>query len=186
MRRLPVLCLAILTLCGAAPAFAQTTATKNVGVTAGLGIGYGAVPEGTSRDMEPTFNIGAVAVLPFSENWAFQPELKFDRRKITVGDIPTEVSYLSLPIMLRSKFRGIYMVQGLSINTVISASIFDQNFKDAITSPDVALVIGAGKRFDRWSLEGRWETGFRSFQKDIAFTGVKLRSLTAVATVYLK
>ncbi len=87
---------------------------------------------------------------------------------------------------MRNRFLGIYMVQGISINTVASAKIFGVDFKDAITSPDIALIVGAGKRFERWSLEGRWETGFRSFQKDVNLGGVKMRTLTAVATVYIK
>lgn len=170
----------------ASPASAQTTDGMTWGVQAGVGIGYGAVPEGTTREIEPTFNGGVFAVLPLSERWAFQPELKLDRRKITVGGIPTEVTYLSVPIMLRNDFLGIYMVQGLSLNNVVSASIFDVDFRDTTTSPDVAIIVGAGKRFGRWSVEGRWETGMRSFQKDIALTGVRLRTLTAVVSVYLK
>lgn len=184
MRRLPWL-LALLTIGLASPAYAQN-AGKAFGVTVGFGLGYGTVPEGVNRDMEPTFNAGAVAVLPFSDNWAFQPELKFDRREIDVGNVTTNVSYISVPLLLRNKFLGIYMVQGISINNVVSASIFDVDFKDTLTTPDVALIVGVGKRFERWSLEGRWETGFRSFQKDLAINGVKMRSLTAVATVYLK
>lgn len=187
MRRLPVLLLAIVTLGLASPAFAQTTTDgKSLGVQVGLGIGYAAVPEGATREMEATFNVGGVAILPFSTNWAFQPELKYDKRKVTVGGITTNVSYLSLPLLLRNQFRGIYMVQGLSINSVVSASIFDVDFKDAIKTPDVAIVVGAGKRFERWGLDARWETGLRSLQKDVDLSGVRMRSLTAVATIYLK
>lgn len=186
MRRLPLLCSLIVLVGLAAPASAQTAAEKNFGITGGFGLGYGTVPEGSDRKMEPTFNIGGVAVMPFSENWAFQPELKFDRRKITIGGVTTNVSYVSVPVLLRNKFLGIYMVQGVSLNNVVSASIFDVDFKDAITTPDVAIVLGVGKRFERWSLEGRWESGLRTFQKDIDSGGVRMRSLTAVATVYLK
>ena len=185
MRRLPWILLAILIVALASPASAQT-AGKSFGVTVGFGLGYGTVPDGTSRKMEPTFNGGVVAVLPFSTNWAFQPELKYDKRKITTGGISTDVGYISLPILLRNKFHGVYMVQGISINTVAHASIFDVDFKDALQSPDVAIVIGVGKRFDRWSLEGRWETGLRTFQKGLDLSGVRMRSLTAVGTVYLK
>lgn len=186
MRRFGWILLAILTIGLAAPASAQTTSGKTYGFTAGLGIGYGTVPSKADRKMEPTFNGGVMAVLPFSSNWAFQPELKYDRRTITIGGVSTDVGYVSVPVLLRNKFRGIYMVQGLSINTVAHASIFDVDFKDALQTPDVAIVIGAGKRFERWSLEGRWETGLRSFQKNVDLGGVRMRSLTAVGTVYLK
>lgn len=185
MRKLYWILLAILIIGVASPAAAQT-AGKSFGITAGFGTGYGTVPEGKTRKMEPTFNAGVMAIVPFSTNWAFQPELKYDKRKITEGGISTDISYVSLPLLLRNKFFGIYMVQGISINTVASASILDVDFKDAMSSPDVTIVLGVGKRFDRWSLEGRWETGLRNTQKDISLGGVRTRALTAVGTIYLK
>jgi hypothetical protein len=115
----------------------------------------GPVPDGTDRKVGATFNGGLVAALPFSDNWAFQPELRYDKRKITTGGITTDVSYISVPVLLRNQFLGIYMVQGVSINAVASASIFDVDFKDAIQSPDFGIVIGVGKRFGRWSLKAR-------------------------------
>lgn len=187
MRRLPLVLatLAIVMVGMASPASAQT-AGKSFGLQAGFGLGYGTVPKDTTRKMEPMFNIGGVAIMPFSTNWAFQPELKYDKRKITVGGISTDVGYISLPVLVRNKFLGVYMVQGLAINTVAHASIFDVDFKKALTSPDVTILIGVGKRHDRWSIEGRWETGLRTFQKDLALSGVRMRSITAVGTVYLK
>lgn len=170
----------------ASPVSAQTAGGPAWGVQAGVGIGYGAVPEGTSRKIEPTVNAGFFASLPISERWSFQPEVKFDRRTITTGGIPVEVDYLSVPILLKNRIFGIYMVQGVSVNTLLSANIFDVDFKDAYTSPDVAIIVGAGKRFGRWSAEGRWETGLRAFQKDLELSGVRLRTLTAVVSVYLK
>ena len=41
-----------------------------------------------------------------------------------------------------------------------------------------AIIIGGGKRFGRWSIEGRWETGLRSFQTEIEEGGVRLRTIT--------
>lgn len=187
MRGRSLLFLTILAIAlSATTASAQTTDAKSWGVTAGFGTGYGTVPKGGTRTMEPTFNGGVFAVVPFSANWSFQPELRLDKRTINTGGIPTDVTYLTVPVLLRNKFFGIYMVQGLSINTVMAASIFDVDFKDALTSPDFAIIVGAGKRFDRWSLEGRWETGLRSFQKDLELSGVRTRAITAVVSVYFK
>lgn len=172
----------------ATPASAQTPSGKGLGVTAAVGIGYGTVPEGTTRDMEEMFNAGVFGVLPLSENWAFQPEIRLEKRTINTGEIPTEITYLNVPLLLRNKFLGIYMVQGLSINNVLAASIFDVDFKDAIESPDFAIIIGAGKKFDRWSIEGRWETGYRGLQKDLPkkLGGSRARALTAVVSWYIK
>lgn len=189
MRRLPWILLAILTVGLASPAFAQstqTTAGKSFGVQFGAGLGYGTRPDNTSRDIKVAWNAGGVAILPFTDNWAFQPELKYDHRLINLGGITTKVGYVSLPILLRNKFLGVYMVQGVSINTVAHASILDVDFKEALQSPDVAIVIGVGKRFEKWSLEGRWETGLRTFQKDLDLSGVRMRAVTAVGTWYIK
>jgi hypothetical protein len=185
MRKLPWLLLAVFAVGLASPAYAQDPA-KSIGVSAGVGIGYGTVPDGGTRTTEATFNGGVVAILPFSNNWAFQPEVRFDKRKITIGGISTDVTYVDVPVLLRNKFLGIYMVQGLTFNMVASASVLDVDFKSALNSPDVAIVLGAGKRFDKWSLEGRWETGLRNFQKDVDLGGVHMRALTAVVTVFLK
>lgn len=187
MRKLPWVLLAILIIGLASPAAAQTPDSKSIGVSAGVGIGYGTVPkESGDRQMEAAFNGGVVGILPISTNWSFQPELRFDKRKITIGGVSTDVSYVTIPVLLRNKFLGIYMVQGVSINTVASASIFDVDFKDALNSPDVAIVLGVGKRSDKFSLEGRFETGLRNFQKDVSLGGVRMRALTAVVTVFLK
>jgi hypothetical protein len=185
MRRLQSILLAIVILGAATPALAQT-AGKSFGITAGFGAGYGTVPNGHSRKMEPTTNGGVMAIMPFTTNWAFQPELKWDHRKLTTGGVSINMNYVDAGLLFRNKFRGIYMVQGVSINTNVSASIFDVDFKSAITSPDVAIVIGAGKRFEKWSLDARWETGLRTVQKGLDFAGVHHRSITAVGTWYIK
>lgn len=167
----------------ASPAMAQS-ATKSWGVTAGFGIGYGTITEDSSREMEPTFNAGVFAELPLSERWSFRPELKYDRRTITIGNISTEASFISVPVLLTNKVWGIYFVQGVSLNFLTSAEIFDVDFTDAHASPDVALIVGAGKRFGRLSVEGRWETGFRTFQKDVPVGGTRLRTLTGVVSFH--
>lgn len=134
MRRLSVFLLTLACAVGAsAPAAAQTW-----GVQVGAGLGYGTIPEGSTREVKATFNGGVFAVLPISNSFSFQPELKYDHRTITVNGIPTEVDYISVPILLRNTLFGIYMVQGVSINTVARASIFDVDFKEAIASPDIS------------------------------------------------
>ena len=168
------------------PVAAQTMRSSGWGVTAGFGISYGTVPEGTTRDMEPAFNVGLFGVLPLSDNWSFQPEVRYDKRTINTGEIPTDINYLDVAALFRNRFAGIYMVQGVSLNTVVSASIFDADFKSALNSPDIAIIIGAGKRFERWSIEGRWETGLRELQKELALDGVRARTLTAVVSWYIK
>lgn len=187
MRRFSAFVLACVAVVSSAPvASAQTADGFGWGVTGGVGIGYGTVTENATRKMEPTINAGLFASMPLSERWSFQPEVKYDVRTITISNVPTEVTYITVPVLLKNKVWGIYMVQGVSFNFLQKAEIFDVDFKDAYTSPDVALVIGVGKRFDRLSVEGRWETGFRTFQSGINAGGVRMRALTAVVSYHIK
>lgn len=187
MRRFSAAVLALVCLAvSASSVSAQTTEGFGWGVTGGVGIGYGTITENATRKMEPTLNGGLFASMPLSERWSFQPELKYDVRTITISNVPTDVAYITVPVLLKNKVWGIYMVQGLSFNFLQKAEIFEVDFKDAYTSPDVALVIGVGKRFDRLSVEGRWETGFRTFQSGIDAGGVRMRALTAVVSYHIK
>jgi hypothetical protein len=184
MRRLSTILSAVIAITAfASPVAAQSG--PSVGITAGIGLGYGTVNKGTTREMKGTYNGGLFAELPISARWAFQPELKFDHRDISIGGVETKVNYVSLPLLFRNRIAGIYMVQGVSINTVTSASIFDVNFKSIYNSPDIALVIGAGKRTGRLGIDVRWESGFRTFQKNVS-SGVRMRAITAVGSFFLK
>ena len=184
IRRLSaILSAAIAVTALAAPAAAQTGPTW--GVTAGAGLGYGTVSTGTTRETKATFNGGVFAELPISARWAFQPELKFDHRDISIGGVETKLNYVSIPLLFRNRFYGLYMVQGLSINTVTSAKIFDVDFKSIYNSPDVAIVIGAGKQAGHLGIDVRWESGFRTFQKNVS-NGVRMRAITAVASYHFK
>lgn len=182
-----VLLTATVTAGSALPALAQSFSDEATwGVQGGFGIGYGTVTEGTTRKLEPTYNVGVFAAVPFAGSFRFQPEVKFDHREITIGGITTAANYLSFPLLFRSDFLGIFMSQGVALNFPMSVSIFDVDFKDAITSPDVAIVLGVGKTIGKVSIEGRWDTGLRSFQKGIDAGGVKLRAITGVVSIHLK
>jgi hypothetical protein len=186
MRRLTAILSAAIALAAiATPAAAQSNDGPSWGVTAGIGLGYGTISKDTSREVKATYNGGLFAELPLSARWSFQPELKFDHRTISIGNVPTELNYVTLPLLFRNKIAGIYMVQGVSINTITSASIFDVDFKPVYNSPDIALIIGAGKRTGRLGLEVRWESGFRTFQKNIS-SGVRMRAITAVGSYHFK
>jgi hypothetical protein len=125
------------------------------------------------------------ALVPLSARWSFQPEVKFDHRNITISDVPSLVNYVTVPLLLRNTIGGFYMLQGASINILTSASVFGVDFKDVYTSPDVAIVIGGGKRAGPVSIDGRWESGLRSFQKDVS-SGVHLRTFTATVSYHIK
>lgn len=171
----------------AVPALAQSS-NVTWGVQGDAGVGYGTVPKdsGTTREMKGAYSAGVFAVLPLAGSFKFQPEFRYDHREIVIGGIPTKMSYFGVPLLARNEFLGIFMVQGVALNFVNSADVFGVDFKDALTSPDAAIVLGVGKRAGRVSVEGRWETGFRSFQKGINAGGVHMRTITGVLSVYLK
>jgi len=186
MRRISsLLAAAIAVTAFATPAAAQSTDNPSWGVVAGIGLGYGTVDKNSSREMKATVNGGLFADLPISARWGFRPEIKFDHRDISIGNVPTQLNYISVPLLFRNNIKGLYMVQGVSINTIASASIFDVDFKSIYNSPDIALVIGAGKRTNRIGIDVRWESGFRTFQKNIS-SGVRMRAITANVSYHFK
>lgn len=154
------------------------------GVQGTVGTNYATVPpdSGTTRKFETNYAVGAFAVMPFIGSFKFQPEVKWDHRDVTVGGITTKMQYLSVPLLLRSSFLGIVMTQGIAINVPLSVKIFDIDFKKAYTSPDVAIILGVGKQVGRVTVEGRWDTGFRSMQKDIGAGGTRHRAITGVVS----
>lgn len=152
-----------------------------------FGVAYGTVPKdsGTTRKMEPNVNGDVFVALPIGGGFRFQPEVKFDHREITIGGITTKTSYLTVPLLVRNDFLGIFMTQGVGLNFLTKAEVFDVDFKDTLTSPDFSIIIGVGKTIGRVSVEGRWDIGVRTFQKDISEGGVRLRAITANISIHL-
>lgn len=186
MRRLllPVIAAAILAI-SVTPALAQYSDDGVAwGVQGAVGTNYSTVPpdSGTIRGWETTYNFGVFAVTPFVGPFRFQPEVKWDHRDVTVGGITTKMDYLSVPLLFRSNLLGIFMTQGVAINVPMKVTIFDVDFKRAYTSPDVAIILGVGKKVGRVSIEGRWDTGLRSMQKAIGAGGTRHRALTGVVS----
>jgi hypothetical protein len=190
MRALQVAALTLLvTVASAMPALAQSFGDEFTwGLQGGFGVGYGTIPpdSGTTRSMGSPFAGGIFAAVPIGGGFRFQPEVKFDHREVTIGGITTKANYLSVPLLFRNDFLGIFMMQGVSLNFLRSAKVLDEEFKDAYTSPDYGIILGIGKTLGRVSLEGRWDTGIRSFQKGIGVGGVRHRALTGVVSVHLK
>jgi hypothetical protein len=175
----------VITALSAIPALAQPS-DVTWGVQGGGGIGYGTVTEGTTREMKPAYNVGVFAVTPFIGGFKFQPEVKWDHRDITIGGIATKVDYLSVPLLLRTNFLGIFMTQGVALNFVERATVFDVDFKSALTSPDMAIILGVGKRVGNVAVSGRWDSALRSFQGGINAGGVHARAITGVVSVFLR
>lgn len=186
MRRLLLpLVTALVLIASVAPAHAQLADEGFAwGVQGSLGKNYATVPpdSDTVRGFETNYTVGAFAVTPFLGAFKFQPEVKWDHRDVTIGGITTNMNYLSVPLLLRSSFLGVYMTQGVAINVPLSVKIFDVDFKTAYTSPDVAIILGVGKKVGRVSVEGRWDTGFRSMQKGIGVGGTRHRAITGVVS----
>lgn len=181
---LPVLAVAVLAA-SATPAMAQYSDDGIAwGVQGSLGTNYSTVPpdSGTTRKWETNYTVGLFAVTPFAGPFKFQPEVKWDHRDVTVGGITTKMDLLSVPLLFRTSILGLFMTQGIAINVPMRVSIFDVDFKRAYTSPDVAIIISVGKKVGRVSVEGRWDTGFRSMQKGIDAGGTRHRALTGVVS----
>ncbi len=114
-----------------------------------------------NTDMRTSFHVGALAEIPISEKFAFQPELLYSSQgnKVDESDFEstTKLDYLQVPLM--GKF---YVAEGLSLQAgpqvgfLLAANSegedngvdFDEDVKDQLKTIDFGLNLGAGYQLD--------------------------------------
>lgn len=159
----------------AAPAAAQVEA--GFGVEFGANVSYLTISEG-ERSAGPGFLAGVFAVAPITPAIVLQPGVQFTQRRseyTTSRGVTNEidVNYLAVPVVVRMPFFWNMLIsEGVSFNFPMSATRTvggaDTDIKDNVTSPDISIVIGAGKAVaDRIDIQGRYEIGYRQLYKTI-------------------
>ncbi|MCK8520263.1 PorT family protein [Aquimarina sp. D1M17] len=130
------------------------------GAKAGLNLGN-VKGDNENTDMRTSFHVGALAEIPISEKFAFQPELLYSSQgnKVDESDFEstTKLDYLQVPLM--GKF---YVAEGLSLQAgpqvgfLLAANSegedngvdFDEDVKDQLKTIDFGLNLGAGYQLD--------------------------------------
>ena len=99
-----------------------------------------------------SFHLGALAEIPLSEKFAFQPEILYSSEgsNWSYGDTDIKLDYIRVPILAKY-----YIIEGLSaelgpsFGVLVSADDrFDGDAKDRYKSFDAAIAVGATYRLN--------------------------------------
>jgi hypothetical protein len=155
-------------------AFAQSQdQAPAVAAIVGINQSYFAASPSGETNMKTGAMVGVFGVMRRDKGFKIQPEAQISQRRVGVvfGGEETEyaLTYLNLTLNTRLHvFKGVYTTTGpqFSIPVMASWKILGEeaDIKDNITW-DWSIVIGVGKQFGRFGLEGRWDAGFRGIEE---------------------
>ncbi|WP_109300839.1 porin family protein [Aquimarina sp. AU474] len=168
----------------ASVSFVAKAQEESIRFGAKAGVNFATV-KGDSQNVDSRtgFHVGALAEIPITEKFAFQPELLYSSQgtQIDVTDFEskTKLDYLNIPLMAKY-----YVAQGLSLQAgpqigfLLSANAegedsgqsFDQDLKDELSSFDFGLNFGAGYQLDMGVFfDARYNLGISNvFDEDTA------------------
>ncbi|KAB1068350.1 PorT family protein [Tamlana haliotis] len=100
-------------------------------------------------DMVTAFNFGAMAEIPFSEKFSFQPELLFSGAGFSIDEDVTALNYINLPLMGKYYITNrLSLEAGPQIGFLVSAKHEDLDVKDAYNTVDFGLSAGLGYKLN--------------------------------------
>jgi hypothetical protein len=184
-RCIPVLVIGLLTL-AAADANAQS-------LTGGakIGINFSSLPNAgevidqvvKQPSSESSSKIGAVfggfVTVPMTDRWAFQPELQFVVKGVTLteaaggGAVGASIRYLEFPVLARYRAsvgaHTVHLFTGptFAVKAGTSAQLdapnqtVDENIDGAIRTFDVGIAFAAAVDYQRYFFEARYTQGLR-------------------------
>ncbi len=174
-------------------------AAAQVRYGAKAGVTFATIDAPEQPDYELRFGLaaGGFVVWPIGSRFAFQPEVLFNQKGAKIDSDLVEASirfdYLEVPLLARynltSSAQPFFLVGGPSLafrlHAEASALLGEESESIDITDDteelDWGLVVGAGKEFSRFSVEGRYTHGFKDVDPDGA--NIKNRAITVLAGV---
>jgi outer membrane protein with beta-barrel domain len=174
----------------AAPALAQ-------GPTGGFEIGASlsrVSPDaaGQSITRAPSLLAGVYVLLPLFTMVGVQTELVYAQKYTHLtGTTDLRLDYVEIPILAKLRLiRSAYMLEGLAAGFPVRARVrqasgAEQDIKSDVTSPDVGLVIGGGVPIRKLAIEGRYEGGFRNFNRAAGAAPQRNRSFSLILRLRL-
>lgn len=152
-------------------AFAQDA--PKVAIMAGVNQSYFATTPKSDTSAKQGLLMGGFAVFRRDRYFQIQPEIQVSQRRaeVTYGSTSTTYSatYVNLSLLLRTKlFKGLYTTQGPQFSIPVRASLKvpggTADIKDNIAK-DISLIIGVGRQFGRFGVEGRWDSGMKRVEE---------------------
>ncbi len=142
-----------------------------------------------TSDMKLGFAVGAYAIIPFSDSFAFQPELMFVQKggeESNGGDVEVTLNYLDIPLLARYTLPlDGNVVPYLNAGPVIGISLggtesFDGDSEDIedLNGVVFGVAIGGGVGFGQFHVDLRYEFGVTDIIETEDF-GIDLSSTTS-------
>ena len=147
--------------------------TPEVGIIAGVNQSYFATSPKSPTSAKQGFLLGGFAVVRRDKYFKIQPEVQLSQRRVEVTyagtDTTYSTTYMNLSLLIRTKlFKGLYTTQGPQLSIPVRASLKvpggTADVKDNIAK-DVSLVIGLGRQFGHFGIEGRWDSGLKRVEQ---------------------
>jgi hypothetical protein len=144
-----VLFVATISLCS----FLLNAQSTSFGIKGGLNVANLNVESSSNPDSKLSFNLGALAHVHLSENFAVQPELYYSgqgaKQTISGTEYKTNLGYINLPVLLQFMFgTGFRLESGPQVGFLISAKSksgsSDIDIKDQLKKIDFSWGFGAG------------------------------------------
>ena len=147
-----------------------TFAQLSGGVRAGLNLTnqkFDAGDFSVEGDMKAGIQLGLYLVGNLSDNVAIQPELVYSGFGAKLDDDALNMSYLSIPILLRYNFNEMVNVHaGPQFGILMSAKAEDEDVKDSYKGADMGLAIGLGLDFGPFNAGARYYQGLSNVASD--------------------
>lgn len=165
----------------------STTASAQLGVRKGLKFGYSSasLTGDNLDDISPLKTMSGGVCLEFNlVVFSFEGDVLYSTRGADFGENGSmEISYISIPLMLKKKFLPVlvhpYIMGGLEFNYLVSGKFDGTDIKDTLNSQDMCLTVGAGVEFSFLGKglfgELRYSYGVNNIYKDSAAPEVKHR-----------
>jgi hypothetical protein len=141
-----ILAMAILIVLGCISMQAQEV---NFGLKGGFNIANLTGDNSSSLDEVTSFHVGAMAEIPLSEKFSFQPEVLFSGQGYSVGKNTVALSYLNVPLMGKYYVaKGFSLEAGPQVGFLLKAKAESFDVKDAFKTVDFGVNLGLGYKLD--------------------------------------
>ena len=141
-----ILTIAAFTVFGFASMQAQEV---NFGLKGGFNIATATGDNSKDFDAVTSFHFGAMAEIPLSEKFSFQPEVLYSGQGISINDDTLELKYINVPLMGKYYVaKGLSLEAGPQVGFLVSAKAYGNDVKDSFRTVDFGLNVGVGYKLE--------------------------------------
>ena len=166
---------------GAATVQAQEV---NFGLKGGLNFADLVGDNSSANSQLTAFHVGAMAEIPLTEKFSFQPEVLFSGQGTSINDNILEMRYLNVPLIGKYYLtKGFSLEAGPQVGFLLSAKNEGLNVKQNFKNVDFGLNVGLGYKLENGlNFGARYNFGLSDIN-DVKGVSNKTRSSVLQASV---